>query len=254
MDLSQIIGTSLFAFLLVFVRLGAAFLLMPGIGEQFISPRIRLLFTLALALLVTPVVAPTMPPMPTAFAATVALVAAETLVGAFIGTVARMMMSALEVAGHFIATQVGLSAAQAFNPTLAAPSTPIGALLGIVALMMIFATDLHHMLILGVVDSYQLFPPGQWLPPGDTAQVMTSIVSRSFVIGLQMAAPFIVLGLLFYLGLGMVSRLVPSIQVFFVGVPIQTLMGLLLLGISMTAVMIFWLRGFEAQMIQFLGR
>ncbi|WP_119678220.1 flagellar biosynthetic protein FliR [Indioceanicola profundi] len=252
MDLAAFVGGSAFAFMLVFVRLGSAFLIMPTVGEQFVNPRIRLLFSLATTLLVTPVVTPQLPPAPSAPADLVALILAEVLVGLFIGTIARVMMSALEVAGHFIASQLGLSAAQAFNPALASPSTPVGALLGILALLLIFATDLHHMLILAVVDSYTLFQPGVWMPLGDVAQHMTRVVSQSFLVGMQMAAPFVVIGLMFYLGLGLVSRLVPTIQVFFVGLPIQTMLGTLLLSLSLSALMLFWLAAFEAQLIPLL--
>lgn len=252
MALSELVGGSLFAFLLVFVRLGAAFLILPTIGEQFVNPRIRLLFSLVTAFVVTPVVKPMLPALPETVGQMVALVAAEVLVGVFIGSIARLMMSALEVAGHFISTQLGLAAAQAFNPALAAPSTPVGALLGVLALILIFATDLHHLLILAVVDSYTLFRPGDWLPLGDAAQHLTGVVSKSFLVGMQMASPFIVIGLMFYLGLGMISRLVPSIQVFFVGLPIQTMLGVLMLGLSLSAIMLFWLSAFEAQLIDLL--
>ena len=251
MDLSALVGGSVFAFFLVFVRIGAAFLVLPGIGEQFITARIRLLFALSVALLVTPLVSPTLPAAPSQPGQLIALVIAETLVGALIGTLPRMMMSALELAGFFIASQLGLATALAFNPTLATPSTPVSSLLGVLGLLLIFATDLHHLMILAVVDSYALFPPGQWLPLGDTAQLMTGVVSRSFTLGVQMAAPFIVLGLLFYLGLGMVSRLVPTIQVFFVGIPIQALLGLVLLGLTLSSIMLVWLTAFEDQLIVF---
>lgn len=253
MDIASLVGGSVFAFFLVFVRLGAAFLIMPTIGEQFVSTRIRLLFSLATALLVTPLVTPLLPPAPPTPAELAALVMAEALVGLFIGTIARMMMSALEVAGHFISTQLGLAAAQAFNPALATPGSPVGALLGILALLLIFATDLHHMLILAVVDSYTLFQPGVWMPLGDVAQHMTRVVSQSFLVGMQMASPFLVIGLMFYLGLGLISRLVPSIQVFFVGLPIQTMLGTFLLSVSLSALMLFWLAAFEAQLVTLLA-
>jgi len=253
MELSQFVGGSVYAFILVFVRIGAAFMTMPAIGEQFVSVRVRLLFALMVALVVTPAVRPLLPPQPDNPADLGALVMAEVLVGVFIGGIARMMLSALDFAGQLIANQLGLAAAQAFNPALAAPGNPVGAILSLLGIMLIFATDLHHMLILAVVDSYTLFGPGTWLPLGDVAQHMARVMARSFVIGMQMSAPFLVLGLLFYLGLGLISRLVPQVQVFFVGIPLQIVFGLLLFGISLSALMLFWLAAFEDQLITILA-
>lgn len=252
MSLDALLGGSVYALLMIFVRLGSAFLIMPGFGEQFVSPRIRLLFALAVSFLLLPILLPTMPKAPPSPADLTLLIIAEALIGIFLGTVTRMLMSALETAGMLIANQVGLSAAQAFNPAMSSPGNPVSAILGVLALMLIFATDMHHLLLMAIVDSYSLFQPGQWLPIGDVAQHLTRVMADSFLIGMQLAAPFTVIGLLFYLGLGLIARLVPQIQVFFVGVPIQIIFGLLLLGLSLTALMTFWLARFEGQLVNIL--
>lgn len=252
MTLDAILGGSVYVFLMVFVRLGSALLIMPGFGEQYVSPRIRLLFALAVSFLLLPVLLPTMPKAPASPADLALLIVAEAMIGIFLGTIARMMMSALEVAGFMIANQMGLSAAQAFNPAMSQPGNPVSAVLGVLALIVIFATDLHHMLLLAVVDSYSLFVPGQWLPLGDVAQHLARLLGDSFIIGLQLSAPFTVIGLLFYLGLGLISRLVPQIQVFFVGAPIQIILGMALLALSLTALVTFWLARFEGQLVNIL--
>ncbi|ACI98324.1 flagellar biosynthetic protein FliR [Rhodospirillum centenum] len=252
MDLAAFVGGSVFAFLLVFVRLAAAFMIIPAIGEQAISARIRLLFALVVAAVVTPVVRQYLPPEPSAPAELAALVVSEILVGLFIGTLARVLLTALETGGFLIANQLGLAAAQAFNPALAAPGNPIGALLGIGAVVVIFATDLHHMLILAVVDSYTLFSPADGLPLGDATEHLAQTVNTSFAIGVQLAVPFFVIGFLFYLGLGLVARLVPQVQVFFVGLPIQIAIGSLMLSLSLSALMLFWLTHFEDQLVGLL--
>lgn len=252
MSLDAILGGSVYAFLMIFVRLGSAFLIMPGYGEQFVSPRIRLLFALAVSFILLPILLPIMPKPPASPADLTLLIIAEAMIGIFLGTITRMLMSALETAGMLIANQVGLSAAQAFNPAMSSPGNAISSILGVLALMLIFATDMHHMLLLAVVDSYSLFQPGQWLPIGDVAQHLTRVLADSFLIGMQLSAPFTVIGLLFYLGLGLISRMVPQIQVFFVGAPIQIVLGLMLLGLSLTALMTFWLTRFEGQLVNIL--
>jgi len=196
---------------------------------------------------------PAMPKAPASPMNLFLLVAAEAMIGIFLGSIARMLTAALDIAGFLIANQIGLSAAQAFNPALSAASNPVSSVLGMLALLLIFATDLHHMLLMAVVDSYSLFVPGQWLPIGDVAQHLSRVMSDSFLIGMQLGAPFIVIGLLFYLGLGLIARLVPQIQVFFVGTPIQIVLGLMLLGLSLTALMVYWLARFEGQLINILA-
>lgn len=251
-QLDALIGGSAFVLLLIFVRLGAAFLIMPGFGEQFVSPRIRLLLALTISFVLMPVLRPMMPAAPAAVGALMTLIIAEALIGIFLGTIARMLMAALETAGLLISNQVGLSAAQAFNPAFAQPGNPISGILSMLALVLIFATDLHHMLLLAIVDSYTLFMPGTWVPIDDAAMHLARTLADSFLIGVQLAAPFTVMGLLFYLGLGLIARLVPQIQVFFVGVPIQIVFGLALLGLSLTAIMTFWLTRFEGQLVTIL--
>lgn len=252
MPLQEFLGGAVYAYLMVFVRLGSAFLIMPGFGEQFVSPRIRLLFALAVSFLLLPILLPAMPKAPANPAELTLLIISEAMVGIFLGTIARMLTSALETAGYLIGSQIGLSAAQAYNPALATQTNAISSLLGVLGLILIFATDLHHMLLLAIADSYSLFKPGQWLPIGDVALHMSRVMADSFLLAMQMSAPFTVVGLLFFLGLGLIARLVPQIQVFFVGVPLQVILGVTLLGLSLTAVMTVWLTHFEGQLVDIL--
>ncbi|MEA1676083.1 flagellar biosynthetic protein FliR [Nitrospirillum sp. BR 11163] len=251
--LQTFLVSQFYTYLMVFVRLGATFLIMPTMGETFVSTRIRLLFGVMVALAVTPAVGGTLPPEPAQPADMAVLIIGEALIGIFIGTIARTMMGALETAGSLIANHVGLSSAQAFNPAMSQQTTVVNSILGILGILLLFATDMHHMLILAAVRSYGLFPPGGAMPLGDFTEHLTRIFSESFSIGLQMSAPFVVIGLLFFLGMGLVARLVPSIQVFFVTQPLQIALGLLLLGGSLSGLMVYWLRAFQGQMMPFLS-
>jgi flagellar biosynthetic protein FliR len=86
-------------------------------------------------------------------------------------------------------------------------------------------------------DSYRLFQPGEMPVTGDVAQLIVRTVSAAFRIGIQLSAPFLVFGLLFNLGLGVLSRLMPQMQVFFIGMPLSILLGLLLLVLVIGAMM-----------------
>jgi flagellar biosynthetic protein FliR len=84
----------------------------------------------------------------------------------------------------------------------------VGNFLTLLGITLVFATDLHHLVIAGMNDSYTIFQPGEMPLVGDAAQHVTRIVATAFRIGIQLSAPFLVFGLLFNLGLGVLSRLI----------------------------------------------
>jgi flagellar biosynthetic protein FliR len=123
------------------------------------------------------------------------------------------------------------------DPTQGQQGIIIGNFLTMLGVALIFATDLHHVMIVALNDSYTLFAPGEVPPVGDMAALVTRTVGGAFLIGIQLAAPFLVFGLLFNFGLGILSRLMPQMQVFFVGVPLSILIGFLILLLVLGAMM-----------------
>ena len=251
--LQALIAGNLFAWLLVFTRVGSAFLVIPVFGDQFVPTQVRLLLALLISLLVTPILAGRLPPEPNSPLALFVLLAGEVLIGIFIGTLPRLMFGALEVAGMIIAMQTGLSNAFVYNPALASQGSLPGSMLSWMALLMILITNMHHMLITAVVQSYDLFQPGAPLPVQDFAEMILHMVATSFAIGVEMAAPFIATGLVFALALGVMSRLAPQMQVFVVFTAAQIGYGLILLAITLGAMMMFWLRHFESNLMDFIN-
>lgn len=250
--LQQILGAQLFVWLLVFARVGAAFSVMPTIGDAFVNMRTRLLFSLAVSALVAPVVVDRIPPMPNDVFRLLVLLVGEMAVGIFLGTIARLLMGALEVAGTIISLQAGLANAQMFNPALATQGSLPGSLLGWLGILLLFLTNLHHLLIMAVVDSYSTFVPGAPIPIDDMANMVGQMVSKSFLLGVQMATPFIISGTLFALALGLLNKLAPQIQVFFLFTSIQVALGLFMFALTLGAMMTFWLSHFESSFVDFL--
>lgn len=250
--LQQILGEQIYVWLVVFARVGSAFMVMPAIGDAFVSQRARLLLALAVSVLVAPVVQGRIPPMPTDPFALLVLLMGEITVGVFVASVARLLMSALETAGSIIAVQAGLANAQVFNPAMAGQGSLPGALLGWLGLLLIFLTDLHHLLLMAVVDSFDSFVPGAALPVDDMAATIGRLVSESFQLGLQMAAPFVVAGIMFAFALGLLSKLAPQVQVFFLFTSLQVAVGLFMFALTLSAMMLFWLQHFEQGLIAFL--
>ncbi len=248
-ELSGIILT----YLLVFSRVGAMVMLMPAIGDMGVPARVRLLLALAIAFALTPQVQSYYPAAaPQTTVALVIMIAAEVTAGVLVGAMARIIMSALQVAGYLIATQTGLAYAQTLDPTQNTQGAVLGNFMTILGTVLIFATDLHHLAIGAIAGSYRLLPPGGALPTADMAQLVITMVSSSFALGFQLAAPFLVFGFAMYAGLGVLARLMPQLQIFFVAVPINIVCGFLLMLALLGSLMSVFLNYYGTQMAQFL--
>jgi flagellar biosynthetic protein FliR len=167
----------------------------------------------------------------------IVLMVQEIIIGAVLGMTARLAISALQVAGTVVAQQIGLGFVTAVDPTQNQQGMVVGNFLTVLGVALIFATDLHYLVIAALNDSYNIFAPGVLPLAGDVAQHVTRIIAASFRIGIQISAPFLVFGLLFNFGLGVLSRLMPQMQVFFIGMPLSILLGLLMLLLVIGAMM-----------------
>ena len=174
----------------------------------------------------------------------------EIVIGIVLGATARVTLSALQVAGSVIAQQLGLGFVTAVDPTQGQQGLLIGNFLTILGMTLLFATDSHHLVISALNESYRIFAPGQMFSTGDVAALATKAFATAFKIGLQLSAPFLVFGLVFNLGLGVLARLMPQMQVYFVGVPLSILIGFLILALVITAIMGTFLDYFVSVMHQ----
>ena len=243
-----------FVFLLLFARIGAFLMLMPALGEDMIPARMRLSFALAFTLVVYPLLSPNLPTMPDDVMAVVGLIFHELAVGLILGAIARLTVSAAQVAGSIIAFQVGLSMAMAADPTQTGIQGAIfGSFLSFLGMVLIFATDLHHLALAATFDSYMVFPLDAPLMFDDAAQLAIRTVASAFSIGIQMAAPFIVFGLVFNLGAGILARLMPALQVFFLLMPANIFVGLALFGLLLSMMMGWYLTAFENHLTMWRG-
>ncbi len=243
--LTLVLPAEVFSVLLVFVRVGAAMMLLPGIGEPFVSARLRLLLALLLSLLVAPVLSSALPALPASPAALGLLVLGEATIGLFLGTVTRFFIAALTTAGMMIAYTSALANALINDPSAAQQGSIAGSFLTLVALLLIFALDLHHLMLQALVESYRLFVPGEALPLDDFADMIARVMSGTFLLAFQLATPFIAVATIFYLGIGLLSRLMPQVQIFFVAMPLQITLGLVVLSLALPFVMRWFAGGFE---------
>jgi flagellar biosynthetic protein FliR len=243
-----------YLYLLLFARVGTMLMLIPALGEQIIPARMRLSFALAFSLVLYPVITPDLPRLPAEMLDVIVLLFHEIIVGLILGGITRIIVMSTQVAGSVIAFQAGLSVAQAADPTNGGiQGAIIGSFLSFLGITLIFATDLHHIALAAISDSYMIFSPTTPLMFGDAAQMAIETISGAFVIGVQMSAPFIVFGLVFYLGIGILARLMPQLQVFFVAMPATITVGLILMALLLAMIMGWYLMHFENEMAMLRG-
>ncbi len=252
-DLQTFLTTGVFAFMLAFTRIGTSIMVMPGIGNTFVPANIRLYFALGFAFVFFPVIQSKLPGQVPGTALMLTLLMFEFIIGLFIGMVSRILMSALDVAGLLISMQASLANAQLFNPGFASQGSIIGTFLTIAGMTLMFTTDLHHLLIMAIVESYDMFPIGKTLDLGSMSELLTHAVAGSFAVGVQMAAPWLVLVLLLYVGMGVMSKLMPQVQVFMIAVPVQIWLALIILALVFSTMMLVWLDQFSKGMQFFLA-
>jgi flagellar biosynthetic protein FliR len=235
-------------FMLVFARVGAMVMLLPGLGESNIPVRIKLAVAVLLTLVILPLHRQAYQIDMQSMAPLVVMMIHELIVGIVLGATARVTLSALQVGGAVIAQQMGLGFVTSVDPTQGQQGVLIGNFLTMLGVTLLFATDSHYLVIAALNDSYAIFSPSDLMPSGDIAELASRAFTAAFKLGLQLSAPFLVFGLVFNIGLGVLARLMPQMQVYFVGVPLSILAGFLIFSLVLVAMMSTFLNYFTGVM------
>ncbi len=232
----QILPELSIGFLLIFSRIGTLVLLLPGFGERSFPVRVRLTIALLLTLVFYPLATPYYPALGDV-PAIIGILLGEIAVGFVLGICGRIMIATLQTAGTIIAQQLGLGFVTAVDPSMGSQGALIGTFLSLMAVALIFATDLHHLVIAALGQSYQIFRPGNFPDTGDAAKYVTGLVADSFTIAIQVSAPVLIFGLIFNIGLGVLARLMPQMQVFFIAMPASIFLGFAVLALVLATMM-----------------
>ena len=226
---------------------------LPGFGDTYVPMRARLFFALTFSILLVPLLGPRMPALPSHPLALVMILISETLIGLFMGMIARIILMALHAAGNIIAAQSSLAVASIFDPQSGAQNAVVSNMLTLTALTLFFTLDLHHLVLAALVQSYDVFTVGQFPSVQDMNILQLRLFADAFNLGVALAAPHIVVSLLFYLAGGLMTRLMPNFQVFFVMMPPQIIVAfLLLMALSGTIIHLF-MEFMESQYMNFVS-
>lgn len=219
----------LIAFVL-FCRIGGCLMLMPGFSSSRVPVNVRLFLAFSVTLALTPLLAGEITKSLTedAPAAVIRLFVSETLTGALIGFLARVFFGALETLSGVIAMSIGLTSALAGPMEENEPLPAITTLVTLTATTLVFITGLHWEVLRGLVASYSVLPVlGLFDARFDLVQVTDSL-TKSFFISLRISSPFIVYALITNFAIGLASKLVPQIPIYFITLPAVVAGGLVL--------------------------
>jgi flagellar biosynthesis protein FliR len=230
-----------FQAVLVLARIGGAVMLLPGLGAPEVPGTIRLALVVALTALVLPVVQHSLPPLPAELPEMLRLLALETVVGLWLGLLARLIELALAQAGQVMALMVGLASPLQTDPAIGAQGTSLSRLFGLAATVLVLATGLYALPLRALAESYATLPVGAAAAfPGQAAAVAQGLAD-SLALALRLAAPLVLASVLGQFALGLLARLAPQVPVFMVAAPGQILAGLLLVALLLPVQLGTWL-------------
>ena len=243
-DLLRLSQDLLWLNFVVFLRVGPVMSLFPGFGERSVPVRIKLMLALMFTLVVSPAVAPLLgdtirQPPPLGW-----LVLSETVVGLIIGIGIRLFLLALQTAGAIAAQSTSL--AQILGNAGITPLPAMGHLLVVGGLALAMMLGLHVRVAEMVVLTYNLFPVAQLPEASAVTSWGVRQVASAFALAFTLAAPFVIVSVLYNLTLGIINRAMPQMMVVFVGAPVITFGGIALLFLLAPTMLTIWVQAIES--------
>lgn len=211
-------------------RIGGLILVAPMFSSKMVPMPVRTALLIVLAVVLQPAA------QATALAGTQLTPAAfltETLIGFSLGLGAAILVAAAELAADLMSQAIGLSGAAVMDPIGGHQTSVIGQAFALLAATLLLATDGHHIMLDAVAQSFSRAPVGAALNVGNGLKVLAEHGAIMFALGLQIAAPVIAAALVTNVGLGVVSRAVPQLNLMNISFPVQITVGLVALAASL---------------------
>ncbi len=243
-EILQISRDVLWLNFIVFLRVTPVMSLFPGFGERTVPVRVKLMLALVMTVIISPAVAPKIEalvktPPPLAW-----LVLTETGIGLVIGIGIRLFLLALQTAGSIAAQATSL--AQILGSAGVTPLPAIGHVLVVGALALAMMMGLHVRMVEMVVLTYGLFEPAQLPDAAALSRWGIQQIAAAFALAFTLAAPFVIVSVLYNLTLGIINRAMPQLMVVFVGAPVITAGGLGMLFLLAPTMLSIWVRALDA--------
>lgn len=231
----QLDTSLLWTFFLVFLRCSALFIAAPIFSAQNFPPRVRIYFAVILAMSLTGVVKPNIGSVPESMPELVLKASHELLVGVLIGSLFHLLFQAIQMAGSLMDTQIGLGMSTTMNPVTGVQVTIISQFKYLLSTVIFLVSDGHHTMLHSLISSYKAAGPGDAISIQALSESTLQLLATFSILAIQIAAPIIAVSLVVDAALGLVSRAVPQMQVFLVGMPAKTIAGLTIVAFTLPA-------------------
>lgn len=236
LDLVDSMSVNLWAYFLVLLRSAGMVALLPAFGEQTIPQRVKLVIAMMFALAVWPALP--QPILPQNLPELASAILIETAIGLILGLFLRLFILLLQVAGTIAAQSTSLS--QIMGNSVADPSPAIGYLLIISAMALAMILGFHTKVAAYLINSYTMIPAGRLPEASVFAEFGTQRIARAFALAFLLAGPFVIASTIYNLTLGAINRAMPQLMVAFVGAPVITFGGMLILFLSAPTLLAVW--------------
>lgn len=222
------------ATILIFFRIGGMFIPVPIFGANNIPNQVKI----GLILFISIIIAPTTleqfnPAVINSFPTLLYYGLSEFMIGISYGLITSVFINAVYVAGAIIDMNIGLSIVSVISPQ-DEHEIPVSAnLLYLLGIMIFLVMDLHHVLLRGIMDSFSIIPVGTGIFDFSQALKFNDYLSTSFIVGFQIASPFILTMLVLDIVLGLLSKAMPAMNIFVLGMPLKILVGFVMYMVLM---------------------
>jgi len=224
--------SDLATFLLVLARLAGLVIAAPVFGNLLVPVRVRIALAVVLAAALAPVVRPLAAPPPESLWGLAGALAVESALGALLGLVAQLIFAGVQMGGQLAGMQMGFGMVNLIDPTTHAQVTVVAEFQNLMALLVFLVLDIHHVLLVAVLESFRTAPPGGMALEGVGLRAAVALAGNVFSLGVRIAAPVMIALLLSNATLGLLARTVPQLNVFVVGFPLNVGVGLFILTTS----------------------
>jgi len=220
-------------FVLILIRVSTILVMMPILGHKTVPIRVKAGLSLVITFLIFPFVRKVIPSVSPDLIPMILQMAGEIMVGIVIGFAVKVVFTGIQYAGELIGLQMGFSMANVLDPMNNINVSIISEMQYLMALLIFLSINGHHVFITVITDSYRVLAPFGFHMTGPLAQTLLALSQNIFIIAVKASAPVIAVMLFTNLGMALIARTVPQINILIVGFPLQISVGLIFLGLSM---------------------
>ncbi len=219
-------------FFSILLRVGIILFMLPIFSAGGIPNNIKALAVISLSLMLLPFIRQTVQPLPFAPCPLLVVVVGEVIFGIIFSLSMLIVIGAFQFAGELVSFQMGFGFAQVADPQTGAEDTILSVWAQLLALMVFFALNGHHIALRLIIESFRTVPIGGFVLDSALFGKIIIFSGLLFVLAVKLAAPIIVVLILTQLGLGLISKFAPQINILATSFPLTIALGVLFLGIT----------------------